>query len=150
VPHYLALGGLIEQHITAALRPTWPTLAVLSARDLAGVRESEQRLPAVHVLYVGDRLEAPQGRGAVQTIDQGWMVVAAVRDLRDAEASAEQMGPLLDALLHLLLGWRPSPEHGELRREQAPTPIYRSGVLYVPLLFRSRLLRVGSRLTEDT
>jgi hypothetical protein len=147
--HYLALGDLIEARL-AALRPRWPQLAILPARDLAGVRESEQRLPAVHVLYAGDQLDAAQARGAIQTTDQGWLVVAAVRDVRQPGVSAAQMGELLDGLLTTLLGWRPSDAHSPLRRVQGPNPTYRGAVLYVPLLFRSRLLRTGGRLTEET
>jgi hypothetical protein len=148
--HYLDLGDIIARRLSEQLRATQPNLAVLSARDLAGVRESEQRLPAVHVLYAGDNIDTAQGRGAMQTVDQGWMVVCAVRDLRGSDTSAADMGELIDDVLQTLLGWHPSATHGHLRRVSAPAPIYRGGVFYVPLLFRSRLLRIGERLHPET
>ena len=146
---YLALGGLIAAHL-ADLTRQWPRLAIVEGRELAAIRDgtarTAERLPAIHVLYAGDVLAASQARGAMQTIDQQWLVVPCVADLRESGESADTLGELIDAALLALQGWQPSDVHGELRRVQAPGPIYRGGVMRVPLQFRSRLLRLGERL----
>lgn len=147
---YLALGDLIEARLRASLAPDWPALAVLGARDLAGVRVSGERLPAVHVLYAGDQVLA-QDEGTPQTlleVDQQWMVVVCVADTRASTDAHGELGSLLEAVLLLLQGWCPGTgSHGELRRVQAQAPIYSGGVMRVPLMFRSRTFSVGERRT---
>ena len=123
--------------------------AVLSAADLAGVAESKQPTPALHVLYggytPGEQLKGSQGR--VQASHQRWVVVVAVRNLRTphtGEDARGEAGPLLSAVLEALQGWRPSAEHTPLELAAGPAPGFSKGYGYFPLAFATRVVTRGT------
>ncbi|MCU0843254.1 MAG: hypothetical protein MUC79_16285 [Thiobacillaceae bacterium] len=143
--NYLALGGLIRERLRP-LTEQWPTLSVLSARDLVGVRLAEERLPAVHVLYMGDRMrDEIAHHGRLQVVDQVWGIIVSHRDLRDTSEAIDSVGGMISAVLAQLQGWQPPGVNadGTLRRVQAPDPMYQNGVLRVPLYFQARALSRG-------
>lgn len=141
---YLGLEPLLVARLDT-LRAARPLLAVLTSRDLAEVREADQRLPALHVLYLGDsHFSDGAADGRVQHVDQTWGVIVATRDLRDAAEARASAGELLGDLLTLCQGWRPGEGYGRLHRVQAPGPLYRPhGVLYIPVYFTCRVLWRG-------
>jgi hypothetical protein len=140
--NHLALGPVILDRLQD-LKRTWPSLALLSARDLAGVRLAEERLPAVHVLYVGDDLPATDPKSALVEVDQVWGVVASVRDARQVGEAQVEVGEIITAILARLQGWTP-PEGRPLRRVRAPGPLYHAGILRVPVYFTGRVLSRGA------
>lgn len=116
---------------------------ILSSADLAGLQESAQITPAIHVLYDGDELMAGEGaqaeQGAVQLIRQRWLVVVTVRNARAIQSGAgarSDAGPLITAALQAVSGWRAGEDYGPLERAVgAPAPLYTAGYAYFPLLF---------------
>jgi hypothetical protein len=143
VANYLAPGASILERLKE-LRHTWPTLAVLEVRDLAGVREGGERLPALHVLYLGDRFgDEGAGQGALLEVDQVWGVYVAVRDARQVAEAHVELGELISAVLERLQGWRPAG-FAALRRVQAPGALYERGVVRVPLYFTCRVMSRGA------
>lgn len=140
-----------EAFIIARLREKAPEAvkAVLSAADLAGVAESKQVTPALHVLFHGYRpTRAVEGsRGAIQETEQTWVVVTAVRNLRTpktGEHAREEAGPILSAVLAALQGWQPSPKHTPLELAGGPRAGFTGGYGYFPLAFTTRVVTRGA------
>lgn len=129
----------LEHPLAARLRerlPAW--VHVLTRADLAVVAEGSQPTPAVHVVYQGYRVleNRPDGRAA--RIQQTWLVVAAVRNVRDAasgEAARADAGDLAESAARALMGWKPDGAHKPARLANAPASGYRAGFLYLPLAF---------------
>lgn len=125
----------LEPLIKATLREALdPRVHVLSAADLAGVTESNQPTPAVHVLYRGFRVR--QSGSSTMEIEQIWLTVISVRNARDpltAEAARTDAGPLAMDVIGALLG-RDYDDCGPLAPlESPPTPGYSGGFMYLPL-----------------
>ncbi len=137
-----------EQLLIARLRSAVPGFhAVLGAADLDGVAEAGQTVPAAHVIYDGDALPggdaARGGAGAAQMVAQRWMIVVAVRNVRQTlsgDGARGEAGPLISQTLAALSGWQPSPAFRPLRRVPGPRPGYNAGFGYFPLLFEAQLV----------
>lgn len=122
---------------------------VLSAADLAGVAESAQQTPALHVVFGGYRptRSVDGSRGAIQETEQTWWVVAAVKNLRSpqtGENAREQAGPILSAVLAALQGWQPTAKHTPLELAAGPRPGFSKGYGYFPLAFVTRVVTRGA------
>lgn len=137
---YLALEGLIVARLAA--QTAMPAKRVLTAPDIEQVEEARQTTPAYHVIYAGDR--APSGGGGAarsryQVVEQLWLVVVAVKNVRDVrrgQAAREQAGPWVTELIAALQGWRPGDDYNELQRDLgAPPAAYQAGYFYVPTLW---------------
>lgn len=148
-PNYLGLEPLLRTRL-APLAEQWPGLSIATAGDLAEVRDGRGRLPALWVLYLGDRnLPAPKGDGTLIEADQLWCVAVAVRDLRSAAESRALAGELLAAVLAAVQGWQPPQAaigtYGRLHRVAAPAPIWGDkGVMLTPLYFTCRVKSRGA------
>lgn len=136
----------LEPLLIVRLRSRIPAArAVLSAADLADVRQATQVTPALHVLYGGYRPVEAAGRGAVVRLVQTWYVVAVVRNVAQGDAAQrvrEDACALLDPVLAALIGW--APEHGgahigPLQLVAAPAPLIEAGYGYFPLAFTAEL-----------
>jgi len=99
--NFLALEPLIVARLKSALPAD---VHVLSAADLAGIAESAQPTPAVHVLYRGYRVRDADVP-AFAAIEQTWLTVIAARNLTDLASGSDARqaaGPLaadvIDAL----------------------------------------------------
>jgi len=139
---YLAAGPLIMQRIRDAVADI---AAVLPARDLSRLAESELQSPAVFVVYDGDRLGDAAGRGGARIVHQRWLVVLAVRNAAQSDGGAAltgDAGPLLSDLLEALQGWAPSVDHRPLYRVAAPLPGYSPAFGFYPLAFEAALITV--------
>jgi hypothetical protein len=119
---------------------------VLSAADLDGVSEKEQFTPAVHVLYKGDKVDTgPGGQasdGSKQNVDQQWYAVVAVRNARTSDTGKDarsDAGTIVLKVLKALQGFKPTVDHGPMKRTNGADPGYSKGFLYVPLLFTTRV-----------
>jgi len=143
-PSFLALEDLLIERLTSQL--DGEIRAVLRARDLAGVAEQRQVTPAVHVLYRGHRPGEQRGDGTIQRIEQQWMAVVAVRNVRDVrggQGAREEAGPIVTAVLNALLGWRPNKWYSPLHLQPAPAAAWTEGFGYVPLLFSTQIVLRG-------
>jgi hypothetical protein len=148
--NYLAAEELIKARLAEKLSEV-PALNILSAADLDGVKEASQVTPAVHVMYFDDEVPGSDGDAALksrhQKTQQLWAVILVVRNVRDktGQASREDAGLLISTLLDTLQGWKPSAEHGPLRRRKAPfRTTYRNGFAYFPFLFSTQIVTTGS------
>lgn len=144
ISDYLAAEPLLIARLRAAVAGF---RAVLGAADLDGVAEGAQTVPAAHVIYDGDALPGGDasrgGAGAAQMVAQRWLVVVAVRNVRQAatgDGARGEAGPLISQTLAALSGWQPSPSFRPLRRVAGPRPGYNAGFGYFPLLFEAQLV----------
>ena len=125
--------------IKDALAGVKPAVHVLTAADLAKVKEENQPTPAVHVVWNGFRVLQAREDGAAARLDHTWLVVAAVRNVRtlqsgqDARAAAGELAARAGAAL---MGYRPPNVAGPMRLAPAPgSGISPAGFMYLPLAF---------------
>ncbi|MEW5972337.1 MAG: Gp37 family protein [Pseudomonadota bacterium] len=119
---------------------------VFSAADLADVAEGSQPTPAVHVVYHGDRPLEVNSSGRTARVEQTWLVVAAVRNVRDARvgSGARQDGmALLDQVRRALMGFQPEGASTPLKLAAAPRPGFRAGFQYLPTAFTVEIILHG-------
>ncbi|THF60907.1 phage tail terminator protein [Pseudothauera rhizosphaerae] len=145
-PTFLGLEPLIvarlEDTVRAALQ-----VAVLSTADIAGATEASLPKPSVRVVYGGHRY-VRVGNGGLPMVEQTWLAVPAVRNVRSMQSGAPgraEISPLCDAVLDALEGW--SPKHGYGRLESVTPslgPATFEGCTFVPLAFLSRFSRSQS------
>ena len=132
-----------EAHIVAQLKEALagvkPAVHVLTAADLAKVKEENQPTPAVHVVWNGFRVLQAREDGAAARLDHTWLVVAAVRNVRtlqsgqDARVAAGELAARAGAAL---MGYRPPNVAGPMRLAPAPgSGISPAGFMYLPLAF---------------
>lgn len=139
-PNLLALQEHLVQRLTDALAGVQPTVHVLAGADLADVAEEKQLVPAVQVLYQGARVAELRSDGRQARLEQTWLAVVAVRNVRNlraGDAARTQAGELAARVAGALMGWRAPSEAAAsvLRLATAPAALYRAGFLYVPLAF---------------
>lgn len=137
---FLALEPLIIERLKASC-PT--ARAVLSADDLADVTERSQTAPALHVVYGGYRVVQTTGEGCTALTEQRWVVVvvsrcSTQRDSSPAEARA-RAGALVGEAFSALMGWRPAPDVQVLVPVTPPAPMFRNGMVYLPLAFTAQV-----------
>ncbi len=132
---FLALESALVERLKARL----PAGAhVLTRADLASVTEGSQPTPAVHVVYQGYRVAESRPDGRAARLQQTWLVIVAVRNVRDAAAGSAargDAGSLADAVIAALMGWKPAGVNKPLKLVNAPASGYRAGHLYLPLAF---------------
>lgn len=113
---------------------------VLGMADLAAMQEASQITPAAHVIYQGDTFPAKDGGGKHSTlVEQTWLVVVAVRNVRDTiggAAARVEAGELITQTLKALSNWRPEPELRPLVLVNPPKPGFNAGFAYFPLAFK--------------
>jgi hypothetical protein len=139
----------LEPLIIARLEPVSVPLnaAVLSVADLAGVLERDLPKPSVRVVYGGHQIvrdDKPLPPGWA-LIEQTWIVVPAVRNVRDIRSGAAgraDASPLIDAAFDALDGWAPGGGYSPLKSiTPGLRPATVEGCTFVPLAFTSRFRR---------
>lgn len=126
-----------------------PSITVVSARDLVGVKEALQTAPAVQV-YGGDyRLLQSAHAGQAAVVAQTWLCVAVVRNAatqKTGSGARADAGAICDAVLAALLGWPlTDPADRRLQLADAPAPMWTPGGFgYYPLAFTRRMTVNGS------
>lgn len=137
--NYLALEPLIIDRLRDEIRCIDN---IFSGADLASVKGCSQIVPALHVLYMGDRIPGGEGSsacdGADQVLTQLWAVVVAVNNVTgilDGSEARQEAGPLISQVLETLQGWKPAQGFRALKRTTGPGPNYVEGFFYMPLVF---------------
>lgn len=139
---YFAAEALILERLSSQI-PAFRL--VQGARDFAGVLEQTGVSPAIHLVYDGQ--EVRMGAGSAQAVDQLWLVVVAVKNVREATnglGERQEAGPLLIQTCQALLGWRPGEDHGPMRMVSASGASFAQGVAFFPLRFSTRVMLQGA------
>lgn len=129
--------------IVARLKAQIPELCnnVFSSGDLEGVTEDQQIVPAVHVVYNGDRISDSQG----MKCEQEWYVIVVVRNtnaMAESESVQLDAGTLALKVIKALRGWSPTDEreHSVLKRVTGVRPGFHAGFGYFPLCFTTTVI----------
>lgn len=128
----------IVARLKAALADLRPQVHVLTAADLAQVREDAQPTPAVHVLWSGFRPLESREDGAAARLDHTWLIVSAVKNVRTVRTGQDarsQAGELMARAGEALMGYRPPNTVGPMRLTSGPTAGFSGGFMYLPLAF---------------
>ena len=136
--NFLAPEPFIVARLKEALADLRPQVHVLTANDLALVKEESQPTPAVHVIWNGFRVKESRADGRVATLDHTWLVVAAVknvRTLKTGEAARSEAGELAARAGAALMGFRPPNVAGPMRLSPSPSAGHSAGFVYLPLAF---------------
>lgn len=131
---------LPEADIVARLKSLLPGgVHVLTAKELADVKEDNQPVPAVHVIYNGFRVLENREDARVARLGHEWLIVCAVRNVSGLKSGAnarQEAGLLAAAAGAAVMGYRPPNVAGPLRLATSPgianSP---AGYLYLPLAF---------------
>ena len=148
VDDYFYLEPLIISRLQSAL----PDLPILSSKDLSTLQDRTQPNVAIHVMYAGDNIQddAALRHSSLtgtnyhqQKVLQYWMIVLAIRNVRDGNTSTGtplqlDAGQLLIAVIKALGGWKPDDALDYLTRSKGNnSPTYHNGFAYYPLRFET-------------
>lgn len=137
----------LQDRLPVKLPALADALQVIPARSLAGVLENAQSTPSVQVYPGAYRPVDEQDRGAIQTIEQTWLVVIVVRNAADqlgGSAARADASEICEAVLSTLLAWSPGQPYSRLRLVAAPAAQWsKGGFGYYPIAFTTRLTVKG-------
>lgn len=139
----LILEPELLQRLKAELPAEMAGVHVLAAADLDGVAEEKQITPAVHLIYQGFRPLEHRADKKMVRIEQTWLTVVAVRNVRNTRSGAaarSDAGPLAGAVLLALLGWQPPSAAKPLTLSHAPPARFSAGHMYLPQAFSTELV----------
>ena len=126
----------IESALVELLKNALPNVHILTATDLSDIVEDNQPAPAVHVIYNGFRVIETRPDGKAATIEQNWLTVVAIRNVRNrgSGASARQDAiALTGSVAAALMGIKLKGSNRPLVIETPPRPGGQNGFSYTPL-----------------
>ncbi|MDP2548084.1 hypothetical protein [Oceanobacter sp. 4_MG-2023] len=129
----------IESELKTRLQAKLPAgTHVLTTTDLAGATEASQPTPAVHLVYQNYRVIESRPDGRAARIQQTWLTVIAVRNVRNTRSGAaarSEATELASLLAPALMGFKPTGAAKPLTLVTAPQASYSTGHQYLPLAF---------------
>lgn len=134
---YLFIAPLLEQHLREQIGEGIPVEGV---ELMAQIRDDADHRPLVlFVMWGGDRFK--ESVGSAQMSYQRWVVWARVRNASQADKAARNKaaGPLLSAITHAVVGWKPEGCHRPFQRTNGPAPDYKPASGLYPLAFEINL-----------
>lgn len=139
--NFLALEPHLVNAVTQAVAGISPAVHVLTAADLGDVKESAQRVPAVHIIYGGYRV-LEDVRSAWR-LEHTWYAVIVVRHVgtqRTGSAARAVAGPLMAQVVGALAGASLPGLTAPLALVSPPPADYRAGVQYLPSAFTAETI----------
>ena len=136
VNDFMALEPHIVDLVQKAVEGIKPAVHVLTAADLADVKEQVQRTPAVHVIYGGYAVAEDQR--TVWRLRHKWYVVAAVRNVahqKSGKAARSGAGTLGAHVTRALAGEKLPGAATTLSLVSPPPAKYAAGFQYIPSAF---------------
>lgn len=136
INNFLALEPHLVDCVKLAVARLSPAVHVLTAADLADVKESAQRTPAVHIIYGGYRVAEDQR--IAWRLEHTWYAVTVVRHA-GAQRSGAAARAAAGSLLTLVVGALAAASLPGITRPLAfvtpPRAEYRNSVQYIPSAF---------------
>ena len=133
----------LEPVIVERLRAVLPKgVRVMSAADLAGVKDMTQFAPSVSVMYQGYRVKKTEANDMVSLVEQTWLTVIVTRNVRDQKAGTAartDAGPIGIAIHGALAGWLPEGACRNMRLTDAPNAGSEAGLFYMPLAWKTEV-----------
>lgn len=130
----------IVARLEATLKAADLVRHVYAQTDYEKVTEQAMVTPSLAVIYSGYGLGDKIGTaGMIREVAFNWLVVVNVRNARapaTGQGVRDEAGPIFDAVLEALLGFKPSPKHKPLQLEPAPgAALNDAGFGYFPIAF---------------
>lgn len=135
---WMALEPHLVELLKAAVRDMRPAVHVLTAAELADVKERAQLTPAVHVIYGGYRIT--DGARTAWELEHTWFAVAAVRNVADArsgQAARLKAGTLAARVLEALASAEVPGATRPLEPATPPSARYAGGYQYIPVAVKA-------------
>lgn len=107
---------------------------VFVATEVADVQNLGQIVPAVHILYQGDRVVEGHQSGLSSKVDQQWLVLLTHRPTPGQATAGVWLHRLLSAIAGKSFG-----QSTFVRVNPSVRPSYKAGVAYLPLAFEVTL-----------
>lgn len=137
--NFMALEPRLVELVRQAVEGMSPAVHVLTTAELADVKESAQRTPAVHVIYGGYRIA--EDIGTAWELDHTWYVVVAVRNFaaaRSGQAARQDAGALAAHVVGALAGAQVIGATKPLSLMSPPPARYAGGFQYLPSAFLAK------------
>lgn len=137
--NFMALELRLVEQVRLAVAGMKPAVHVLTTAELAGVKESAQHTPAVHVIYGGYRIA--DDLGTAWELDHTWYVVAAVSNVataRSGQAARQDAGALAAHVVGALAGTQVKGATRPLTLMSPPPARYAGGFQYIPSAFLAK------------
>lgn len=135
---FMALEPHLVELVRRAVAGMSPAVHVLTSAEIADVKESAQRTPAVHVIYGGYRVLGDIG--TAWELSHTWYVVAAVKNVatqRSGAAARKGAGELAAHVVAALAGAKVEGATKPLTLLTPPPARYSAGFQYLPSAFQA-------------
>ena len=136
VNDFMALEPHIVELVQKAVEGMVPAVHVLTAADLADVKEGGQKTPAIHVIYGG--YSVAEDLRTAWRLRHKWYVVAAVRNVasqRSGQAARSEAGALGARVAAALAGSALPGASQTMSLVTPPAARYAAGFQYLPSAF---------------
>ena len=133
---WMALEPRLVELIRAAVEGLSQKVHVMTAADLAGVQESAQHTPAIHLIYGG--YQVAENQLTRWRLKHTWLVVAADRNvatIRSGQAARRSAGSLLALVTERLANASVEGASSTLQLVTPPSARYQNGFQYIPSAF---------------
>ncbi len=147
----LGLEATIVERLRTTLAAAGVKAKVMSAADLAGMKDAFQFAPAVHVIYQGYRVKETRANNLVSLVEQTWLTVAAVRNVRDQKTGAAARNDSKDinaAVYQAMAGWLPPGAWEPFRLADGPGAGFEGCVFFIPLAWKT-LIQLSRDVDDD-
>ena len=127
-PHLVALAR-------AAVQDLRPAVHVLTSGDLADVKESMQKHPAIHLIHRGFKPVQARSDGLATLLRHTWLVVAVAKSSHGQQTARADAGKLLAHVAARMAACRLPNTAGPLTIVDSPPAWGSAGFQYVPMAF---------------
>lgn len=145
--NFMALEPLLldrlEQHFASAMPASPQKVRVLSAADLALLKDGTQPTPSVSIIYQGYKVIDVNPSGLAARIEQTWLAWVStknVADMRGGAPARNTSGQLGAQVLYALMGFKPPLLSKPLRLINAPPASFANGIGHCPFAFAAEIL----------
>lgn len=147
ITDYFAAEEAILERLKTELADVIPATNFFTPFSVGGMVENSQPSPAIHVVYSGDIVVAPDNQNSAnkgKLIGQRWLIIIAVRSagaqLQNTQSLRQAAGPIIPKLLDAMQGWAPVSWMRPLGRVTGPAAGYSSAFAYFPFMFEGRII----------
>lgn len=136
--NFMALEPQIVELVKGAVANHNPAVHVLTAADLAGVKEQLQHTPAIHVVHQGFTPGNVRSDGLKAELQHKWLVVAVVsntHNIRSGATARSDAGALLAQVAAALMGRKLRHASTPLLPTKSPPAWNTAGFYYIPMAF---------------
>ena len=136
--NFMAVEGDLVALLQEAVKDLSPKVHVLTAAELADVKQSRQLAPALQVVY-GGPMRIAEDQGTRLILEHIWHVVVFVShvgSVRTGEHARAEVGPLVARVMSALAGASIQRAIRPLELSDPPRPWFEAGAQFFPISVR--------------